>query len=81
MSDLDAIELAVRTPQKSPLPGAPTVGLLIRKSTKGMPGGRFVGEGGFQSQKLDGREMMLGFRQVRAAQERNTLRLVCLCIV
>ena len=29
--DLDAIELAVRTPEKSPLPGAPTVRLLIRK--------------------------------------------------
>ena len=29
--DLDAIELAVRTPEKSPLPGAPTVGLLIRQ--------------------------------------------------
>ena len=28
-SDLDAIELAVRTPEKSPLPSAPTVGLLI----------------------------------------------------
>ena len=39
-----------------------------------MPGGRFVGEGGFQSQELDGCEMMLGFRQVRAARERNTLR-------
>ena len=44
--DLAAIELAARTPEKSPLPGAPTVGLLIRKSTKGMPGGRFVGQGG-----------------------------------
>ena len=43
-----------------------------------MPGGRFVGEGGFQSQELDGCEMMLGFRQVRAARERNTLRpVVC----
>ena len=31
MPDLDAIELAVRTPEKSPLPGAPTVGLLIRQ--------------------------------------------------
>ena len=29
-SDLDAIKLAARTPEKSPLPGAPTVGLLIR---------------------------------------------------
>ena len=29
--DLDAIELAVRTPEKSPLPGAPTVRLLIRQ--------------------------------------------------
>ena len=28
-SDLDAIELAVRTPEKSPLLGAPTVRLLI----------------------------------------------------
>jgi hypothetical protein len=28
--DLDAIKLATRTPEKSPLPGAPTVGLLIR---------------------------------------------------
>ena len=28
--DLAAIELAVRTPEKSPLPGAPTVGLLIQ---------------------------------------------------
>ena len=27
--DLDAIELAVRTPEKSPLPSVPTVGLLI----------------------------------------------------
>ena len=27
--DLDAIELAARTPEKSPLPSAPTVGLLI----------------------------------------------------
>ena len=39
-----------------------------------MPSGRFVGEEGFRSQELDGCEMMLGFRQVRAAQERNTLR-------
>ena len=30
-SDLDAIELAARTPEKSPLHGAPTVGLLIRQ--------------------------------------------------
>ena len=29
--DLAAIELAARTPEKSPLPGAPTVGLLIRQ--------------------------------------------------
>jgi len=29
--DLDAIELAVRTPEKSPLPSAPTVGLLIQQ--------------------------------------------------
>jgi len=27
--DLYAIEFAIRTPEKSPLPGAPTVGLLI----------------------------------------------------
>ena len=39
-----------------------------------MPGGRFVGEGGFRSQELYGREMTLGFRQVRADRERNTLR-------
>ena len=39
-----------------------------------MPSGRFVGEEGFRSQELDGCEMTLGFRQVRAAQERNTLR-------
>ena len=47
---------------------------LSGKSTRGMPNGRFVGEGRFWSQELDGCEMMLGFRQVRAAQERNTLR-------
>ena len=29
--DLAAIELAARTPEKSLLPGAPTVGLLIRQ--------------------------------------------------
>ena len=29
--DLDAIKLAPRTPEKSPLPGAPTVGLHIRQ--------------------------------------------------
>jgi len=28
--DLAAIELAARTPEKSPLPGAPTIELLIR---------------------------------------------------
>ena len=28
--DLAAIEFAVRTPEKSPLPGAPTIELLIR---------------------------------------------------
>ena len=33
--DLDAIELAVRTPEKSPIPGAPTVGLLIRQVHQG----------------------------------------------
>ena len=38
-----------------------------------MPGGRFVGEGGFQSQEPDGCEMTLGFRQVRAARERPVL--------
>jgi hypothetical protein len=43
-----------------------------------MPGVRFVGEGGFRSQELDGCEMTLGFRQVRATRERNTLRpVVC----
>ena len=31
MPDLDAIELAVRTPEKSPLPSVPTVGLLVRQ--------------------------------------------------
>ena len=35
MPDLAAIELAVRTPEKSPLPGAPTVGLLIRQVHEG----------------------------------------------
>ena len=51
---------------------------LSGKSTRGMPGGRFVGEEGFRSQELDGCEMMLGFRQVRAARERNTLHpVVC----
>ena len=39
-----------------------------------MPGGRFVGEGGFRSEEPDGCEMTLGFRQVWAARERNTLR-------
>ena len=34
---------------------------------------------GFGSQKLDDCELMLGFRQVRATRECNTLRLV-LCI-
>ena len=29
---------------------------------------------GFRSKELDGCEMTLGFRQVRAARERNTLR-------
>ena len=33
--DLDAIELTVRTPKKSLLPGAPTVGLLIRQVHQG----------------------------------------------
>ena len=31
-------------------------------------------KGGFRSQELDGCELTLGFRQVRATQERNTLR-------
>ena len=35
---------------------------------------------GFRSQELDGCEMTLGFRQVRAARERNTLRPV-LCVL
>ena len=35
MPDLDSIELAVRTPEKSPLPVAPTVGLLIRQVYQG----------------------------------------------
>ena len=35
MPDLDAIELAVRNPEKSPLPGAPTLGLLIRQVHQG----------------------------------------------
>ena len=33
--DLDAIELAVRIPEKSPLPGVPTLGLLIRQVHQG----------------------------------------------
>ena len=33
--DLDAIELAARTPEKSPLAGAPTVGLLILQVHQG----------------------------------------------
>ena len=33
--DLAAIELAARTPEKSPLSGAPTVGLLIRQVHQG----------------------------------------------
>ena len=45
-----------------------------------MPGGRFVGEGGFRSQELDGCELTLGYRHVRAARERNTLRPV-LCVL
>ena len=45
-----------------------------------MPGGRFVGEWGFWSQEPDGCEMTLGFRQVRAAREHNTLRHV-LCVL
>ena len=36
-------------------------------------------KGAFRSQELDGCEMMLGFRQVWGARERNTLRPV-LCI-
>ena len=35
---------------------------------------------GFRSQELDGCELMLGFRQVRAARERNTLCPV-LCVL
>ena len=35
MPDLDAIELAARTPKKSLLPGAPTVRLLIRQVHQG----------------------------------------------
>ena len=53
---------------------------LSGKSIRIMPGGRFVGEGGFRSQELDGCEMTLGFRQVRAARERNTLHPV-LCVL
>ena len=34
-SDLDAIKIAARTPEKSPLPGAPNVGLLIRQVHQG----------------------------------------------
>jgi hypothetical protein len=33
--DLDAIKLAARTPEKSPLPDAPTVELLIRQVHQG----------------------------------------------
>ena len=33
--DLYAIEFAIRTLEKSPLPGAPTVGLLIRQFHQG----------------------------------------------
>jgi hypothetical protein len=33
--DLDAIELTVRTPEKSPISGVPTVGLLIRPVHQG----------------------------------------------
>ena len=33
--DLDAIKLAVRTPEKSPIPGVPTVGLHIRQVHQG----------------------------------------------
>ena len=35
MPDLNAIELAVRTPEKSPLPGAPTVRMFIRQVHQG----------------------------------------------
>ena len=37
-------------------------------------------KGGFRSQELDGCELTLGFRQVRAARERNTLHPV-LCVL
>ena len=37
-------------------------------------------KGVFRSQELDGCEMTLGFRQVRAAREHNTLRPV-LCVL
>ena len=37
-------------------------------------------KGGFRSQELDGCKMTLGFRKVRAARERNTLRPV-LCVL
>ena len=33
--DLDAIKIAARTPEKSPLAGAPTVGLLILQVHQG----------------------------------------------
>ena len=35
MPDLNAIEIAVRTPEKSPLPGAPTVRMFIRQVHQG----------------------------------------------
>ena len=39
-------------------------------------------KGGFWSQELDGCELMLGFKQVRAARERNTLRpMLCVLIL
>ena len=38
MPNLDAIELAARTPEKSPRPSAPNIGLLIRQIHQGYAG-------------------------------------------
>ena len=45
MPDLDAIKLAAWTPENCPYLAHQLSDCLSRKSTRGMAGGRFVGEG------------------------------------
>ena len=73
MPDLDAIKLAAWTPENCPYLAHQLSDCLSRKSARGMPGGRFVGEGRIPEPRVKWLCGDTRVEQVQAARESNTL--------